>query len=237
MDELDRVFENTKYTYQDKMAQTLDKAIVDVKETSASYIETIGLGLERGVMHLSMFFDGYEDVHEKTKEEDKRFFKMIYESATGENPVKEIVKLFFNYLIEDLDDNEIKYLNYALKTTLHSAGKMVTQGGTRVYIATIVSELFYSAVLRNAIAKKMISKGSNLAMFVSAGYGVIELAARAKERLRYENPIFFNILYIKGIEMAYFIVEPNLSSELHMISGKKMNVDDIVKSINKIIYS
>lgn len=237
MDELDRVFENTKYTYQDKMAQILDKAIVDVKETSVSYIETIGFGLERGVMHLSIFFDGYEDAHEKTKEEDKRFFKMIYESVTGENPVKEIIRLFIDHLIEDLDGNEIKYLNYALKTTLHNTGKMVTQGGTRVYIATIVSELFYSTVLRNAIAKKMISKGGNLAMFVFAGYGVIELAARAKERLRYENPIFFNLLYIKGIEMAYFIAEPNLSSELYMISGKKMDVDDIVKSINKIIYS
>lgn len=75
MDELDRVFENTKYTYQDKMAQILDKAIIDVKETSVSYIETIGFGLERGVMHLSIFLMVMKTHTKKQKKRISVFLK------------------------------------------------------------------------------------------------------------------------------------------------------------------
>ncbi|OBU03893.1 hypothetical protein [Morganella psychrotolerans] len=53
------------------------------------------------------------------------------------------------------------------------------------------------------------------------GYGIIEKAARAKDRLYISHLILFHTLHLKNIEMAYFVVEPIISPELYMISSEK----------------
>lgn len=234
MDELQSIIYNQ---YMKKMALALDNGIDATIELGSDYIETMGMGIDRTVMHLSYFFEGYEDVYEKIMYENKRFLSMLKESVSGENPVKGAVNICFDLLLDNLDDNELTYLSVLMKESLHVAGFFATTGAVRAYLSTAVSELIYQAVLKNQIAKRFIGTGGNMAMAAIGGYGVIEIAAQAKERLKNSNADLYHSLHQRNLEMAYFLIEPNVSSELHMMGATKKSAPEVQRSINNIIHS
>lgn len=220
-----------------RLALVLDKGIESTRELGASYVETMGLGFDRTVRNFSYFFDGYEDVYENLKYEDDRFFLMVKETIKGKNPIMEIVLRYVKHLLANLNDDEMKNLNTLLKGVFFGAGLLTTTGAVRVYIATAVSELIYNTVLKNAIVRKLIRTGGNLSMALMGGYGLIEMASQAKERLRYSNPILYYNLLLSNLEMGYFLVETNISPWLYMISTEKKSVNEVHRAINGLIYN
>lgn len=220
-----------------RLALVLDRGLESTRELGASYVETMGLGFDRTVRNLSYFFDGYEDVYENLKYEDDRFFLMVKETIKGKNPIMEIVLRYVQHLLANLDDDEMKNLNTLLKGVFFGAGLLTTTGAVRVYIATAVSELVYNTVLKNAIVRKLIRTGGNLSMALMGGYGLIEMASQAKERLRYSNPILYYNLLLSNLEMGYFLVETNISPWLYMISTEKKSVNEVHRAINGLIYN
>lgn len=232
MDEL----EVSLLQYHKKMAITLDKGLVSVREAAVDAVDTMEMGAERGINNLSYFFDGYEDVYEKISMEDSRFYRMLKGIFSGVNPVKEVVNIFYDHLMANLDENEIDKLNILLKGTFAILGSLATTRMTRGYISAAVSELIYVAVLRSEVARKLINKGGNIAMAFAGGYGIIEKAARAKDRLYRTNPILYYTLHLRNLEMAYFLVEPVISPELHMISNEKKTVEQVFESIVRMAY-
>lgn len=232
MDEL----ETSLLQYHKKIAISLDKGLTSVREAAVDSVETMGMGADRAINNLSYFFDDYDDVYEKISYEDSRFYRMIKGIYSGINPVKEVINIFFDHLMANLDEEEIDKLNILLKGTFGVLGMLSTTRMTRGYIAAAVSELIYVAVLRSKLARKLINKGGNIAMAFSGGYGIIEKAARAKDRLYISNPILYHTLHLKNVEMAYFLVEPVISTELNMISGNKKTVDQVFESIVRMVY-
>ncbi|KJF75941.1 hypothetical protein UA45_21105, partial [Morganella morganii] len=79
--------------------------------------------------------------------------------------------------------------------------------------------------------------GGNLSMALMGGYGLIEMASQAKERLRYSNPILYYNLLLSNLEMGYFLVETNISPWLYMISTEKKSVNEVHRAINGLIYN
>lgn len=220
-----------------RVALVLDKGLESTRELAAGYVETMGLGVDRSVRNLSYFFDGYEDVYENIKYEDDRFFLMVKETFKGNNPIRAIIIRYLEHLFTNLNDDEMNNLKTLLRGVFLTSGALVTTGGVRVYIATAASELIYNTVLRNAIAHKLIRGGGNIAMAFVGGYGIIEMASQAKERLRYSNPTLYYDLVLMNLEMGYFIVEPNISKWLYMIGSEKKSVDEVYRAINGLIYN
>lgn len=74
-------------------------------------------------------------------------------------------------------------------------------------------------------------------MAAIGGYGVIEIATWAEESLRSSNANLYYSLHQRNLEMAYLLIEPNVSSELHMMGATKKSAPEVQRSINNIIHS
>lgn len=133
-----------------QLAIYVDNAMVGVQEVAYDTTEVIGLGFDRTVKHFSYFFSGYEDVNEKTIEENKRFFKSLDFFSENRDPILEMIDIYVKQSVARLNESEVWELIDILKNSLkvpvkisanYAIGKL-----TRDAISATVTEAIYAAI-------------------------------------------------------------------------------------------
>jgi len=79
-----------------------------------------------------------------------------------------------------------------------------------------------------------LAKISAVSVTLASYYGYVQEAAEAAHRLLQLSPIYYSALYAEKLEMLYFIIEPVINQNVHLISTLSSE-DEIANAIMRVL--
>jgi hypothetical protein len=213
------------------MAGVLDRSLVGVQQQAVQQAKLIYSGVERLSWYSSCFFDNYQDVCTRLKQEDKRFLKALVVLVKHNDTIREMLEIYINYMFENLSDQRIRNITLTLSKT--GAG-FTTATLTKFTISYAIASLAASSLSMQVSISSALTKWSTRGVAVAGVYGYVQEASQAVERLRHTNPRYYKDLYGRDLEMLYFLIEPVIN-KVNVFNQYQKSDNDIVSDILRII--
>lgn len=213
------------------MALQLDKALSGVNDQALEQASKISDGATRLLYYTSCFTDNYQDVCAKLKSEDLRFSEGIYQLIKDRNIVYEIVKIYVNLIFKNKSAQQLEYIKRLLiKADVNISASSLTNQAFVLGITTSIC----LGVSMNTNFIKGIKTGSTLVVNGLGLYGYVQKASASAERLCLLNPRYYHALYMRKLEMMYFLVEP-LFMKARAFEADLLSDDDVANAIINMV--
>lgn len=208
----------------------LDRALSGVKDAVLDQAGHMSMGVTRLIYYSACFTDNYQDVCAVQKTEDVRFMEAV-QLVRHHNVVRRMFEVYIEHLLRHRASESTRKIQQALikKGANIALSSLTSQGLSSANIAA----LGLSFGVKIAIDKKLARIAAMSVTLVSY-YGYVQEAAETAHRLRQLSPIYYQALYAEKLEMLYFLIEPVIYKNVHLISGPATE-DDIAGTIMQVL--
>ncbi|MCK7106042.1 hypothetical protein [Enterobacter kobei] len=199
-EEIIREFQNQKI-----LAMKLDRAVRAVGDEVKSHLNNIGAGAQRLLYYTSCFSDEYYDVCTRQNLEDARFRKGIFHLVSRWSIVFDMINTYIEDLVKNYSPAELAAIRDALmRANVYLSTSTLTSYSFSTAVATTVC--LYVTLPPSGI--KAVSGLTGAAIGGLGLYGIVQKAADSAHRLQVMHPAYYQALYLRELEMMYFLVEP-----------------------------
>lgn len=187
------------------LALKLDRAAAAVGQQVKNQVDTLGKGATRLLYYSSCFTDDYNDVCQQQKTEDIRFRDAVYKVIRNGDVVYDMLRLYFEELFRYKTSEQLEHIKRSLMgVNVHIAASSLTSAGFALAVASSVRIGLNLSLEISALTGTWAARG-----IVAVGvYGVVQKAADSAHRLQIKFPAYYSALYMQGLEMLYFLIEP-----------------------------
>lgn len=216
----------SKMLNDNALAKKLDSAFVGVKEQVIEQAARIQDGATRMAYYISCFTDNYQDVCSKLKKEDVRFFEALYHLVKYRRMISELIHIYVELILKNKTPQQMEYIKRSLmRMNVNISTSSLT---TQSFAMGVTMVICLGSNVSTGIVGK-VSKVSGLSVAALNLYGYIQEAAESAERLQIMHPEYYQALYIRKVEMMYFLVEPVfLKANFFM---KNLSSDDDIANV------
>ncbi|MDE1185117.1 MAG: hypothetical protein PW844_01340 [Pantoea sp.] len=142
-----------------------------------------------------------------------------------------MLEIYVNQLLHGMMADDIRRIQALLmRRGANIATGTLTSQALSYAVVRAVSGSFGARVELNS----KLAKLSAAAVTIVNYYGYVQEAADAANRLKQRNSTYYYALYSEKLEMLYFIVEPIIIKNAHLLSSPSSD-DDIADAIMRII--
>lgn len=213
------------------MALQLEKALSGVKVQVLEQADKIGDGATRLLYYLSCYTDNYQDICAKLKVEDIRFFDGLQQLIKDRNIILEMFKVYIELLFENKTPQQLEYIKRLLmKANVYISTSTLTNQAFALGITMAICLGFnVSMHIRSRVGSVSGAAAGGLGI-----YGIIQDAADSAQRLQMMSSVYYQALYLRNLEMMYFLIEPIFIKS----SAFKTNIlsdDDVAKTIINMV--
>lgn len=214
------------------LALKLDRAVRAVGEEVKGHLSNIGAGAQRLLYYTSCFTDEYYDVCTRQRLEDVRFQKGVFHLISRRRIVYDIINTYVEDLIKNYSPDKLTAIQRALmRANVYISTSSLTSYSFSAAVATTVC--LYVTVPPTGL--KAITGLTGAAVSGLGVYGVVQKAADSAHRLQVINPAFYQALYLRELEMMYFLVEPVFVSAGVLTQQWGDSPNGVVEKILKLI--
>lgn len=218
-----------------ELAVRLDKALTGVKEGVLDYLNGLEDGITRLLYYTSCLTDNYQDVCNKLSSEDKRFLFSLYELIKHRDVIFRMIKIYIETLLKNKSAVEKKTILEKLTpfTTNYSI-KYISRNGL---IYAVASYICYGNKMNLAVQNALMKKISSRVGAVIGGlnlYGLVQHAAESADNLKNFCPLFYDALYVEGLEMMYFLIEPIIMKSGYLNINSVSN-EEITRTLKRMM--
>lgn len=198
------------------LARRLENALSGVHDQVIEQASRIQDGATRMSYYASCFTDNYQDVCSKLKNEDVRFFEAFYQLVKDRKVISDMIQIYVEILLKNRTPQQLDFIKRLLmKMSVNISTSSLT---TQSFAIGITTAICLGSNINIGIVRK-IGRVSGLAVAGVSFYGYIQEAAESAERLQVVNPIYYHALYMRKLEMMYFLVEPVfVKAQSHMVN-------------------
>lgn len=213
------------------LAMKLDSAVSGVKNQIVEQASRIQDGATRVAYYTSCFTENYQDVCSKLKSEDVRFFEALNQLFKGRKIISDLINVYVELILKNKTYQQLEHIKRLLmKMDVNIiTSSLTTQSFT---LGVTMAICLGSNISSNIVAK--ISKVSGVAVAGLGLYGYIQEAAESAERLQVMHPIYYNALYMRKLEMMYFLVEP-VFLNAHVYTETIFSDNEIANTIARMV--
>ena len=187
------------------LALKLDHALMGVGRTVSEQIKLTGAGAKRALYYASCFTDEYQDVCQRQKSEDVRFTMGVTQLLQHGDVVYEMLKIYFEEIFKYKTADQIEHIKKMLMAVnVHIAASALTNAGFALAVAASVAMGLNVSLDMSALSGRWANRG----IIALGAYGIVQKAADSAYRLHIIYPAFYDALYVKELEMMYFLIEP-----------------------------
>lgn len=187
------------------LALKLDKALAAVGQQVSNQVETIGQGATRLLYYTSCFTEEYNDVCQQQKTEDIRFRDAVYKLLRHGDVIYDMLEIYFEEILRHKTSDQLEHIKKSLMAVnVHIAANSLTSAGFTFAVAGAVRMGLNLSLKLSALTGTWASRG----IVAIGGYGIVQKAADSAYRLNYQFPAYYAALYVQGLEMLYFLLEP-----------------------------
>jgi hypothetical protein len=220
-----------------QLAIALTNSLRDMHEDHMATLEKVKQGTQRLVSYGACLMpdEYYRNACRDTWREDKRLVLALGEIYNRKDVTLDMVEIYFRKTLNRLGKQKSKDLianihNLLGKAAEHASGK--------------ASKLALSFTLANLIINSRDFKQNHIRLvnsfstwFVNGAtlYSKAQVAASAANRLKFQDPQYYQALYKENIEMLYFLIEPQMSEIIYQVNSGDNNEQVIGDALYEIL--
>lgn len=187
------------------LAMKLDRAARAVGEEVKGHLSNIGVGAQRLLYYISCFTDEYYEVCTRQNLEDVRFRKGIVHLVSRWSIVFDMINAYVEELVKNYSPAKLAAIQHALmRANVYISTSTLTSYSFSAAVATTVC--LYVTLPTSGL--KVVSGLTGAAVGGLGLYGIVQKAADSAHRLQVIHPAYYQALYLRELEMMYFLVEP-----------------------------
>lgn len=213
------------------MALQLDKAVEGVGEQILETAARIKDGATRAVYYTSCFTDNFQDVCAKLKSEDIRFGEGLYQLFRNRRIVYDLIDVYFREVFKHKTQQQLEFIKWRLlKLGIYISTSSLTADSLTLGVTTTVClSVGFSPMVVGRI--RALAGG---AVGIAGLYGYVQQAAESANRLKLWGPEYYHALYLRKLDMMYFIVEP-IFVKARVSEDTYLTDEDIVNMISRMV--
>ncbi|KUQ16353.1 MULTISPECIES: hypothetical protein [Enterobacter] len=220
-----------------KLAIALTNSLRDMHEDHMATLEKVKQGTQRLVSYGACLMpdEYYRNACRDTWREDKRLVLALGEIYNRKDVTLDMVEIYFRKTLIRLGEQK----STDLITNIHNLlGKAADHASAKA------SKLALSFTLANLIINSKDFKQNHIRLvnsfstwFVNGAtlYSKAQVAASAANRLKFQDPQYYQALYKENIEMLYFLIEPQMSEIIYQVNSGDNNEQVIGDALYEIL--
>ena len=218
-----------------ELAVRLDKSLMGIKQGVVDYVNGLGDATTRLLYYTSCLTDNYQDVCKKLGSEDIRFICALYELIKHRDIIFRMLKIYIETILKNKNETEKKTILQKLTpfTTNYSI-KYISKNGL---IYAVASYICYGNKMNLAVQNALMKKIGSRVGWIVGGlniYGIVQRAAESADNLKNFCPLFYNALYMEGLEMMYFLIEPIIMKSGYLNINTASD-EEIVRALKRMM--
>ncbi|MDZ5728285.1 hypothetical protein SPG90_07125 [Enterobacter sp. D2] len=220
-----------------QLAIALTNSLRDMHEEHMATLEKVKQGTQRLISYGACLMpdEYYRNACRDTWREDKRLVLALGEIYNRKDVTLDMVEIYFRKTLNRLGEQKSK----GMITNIHNLlGKAAEHASAKA------SKLALSFTLANLIINSRDFKQNHIRLvnsfstwFVNGAtlYSKAQVAASAANRLKFQDPQYYQALYKENIEMLYFLIEPQMSEIIYQVNSGDNNEQVIGDALYEIL--
>ncbi|MRS18192.1 hypothetical protein GJV08_03380 [Enterobacteriaceae bacterium RIT692] len=188
------------------LAEKLDNAVSGVIDAVSEQVSKINKGATRLSFYASCFTDEYIDVCKNQMLEDNRFRKAVIRLIKDRDIIYSLVQTYIDYLLEHRSYRQLEVIKiHLMRANIYIAASTLT---TRAFSADATMAVVLGMNITLPVGRN-VGTAVGAAASLLGIYAIVQNAADSAKRLQIMHPSFYHALYMRELEMMYFLIEPS----------------------------
>lgn len=177
----------------------------------------------------------YRNACRDTWREDKRLVLALGEIYNRKDVTLDMVEIYFRKTLNRLGEQKSKDLITNIHNLLGKAAEHASAKASKLALSFTLANLIINSRDFKQNHIKLVNSFSTWFVNGATLYSKVQVAASAANRLKFQDPQYYQALYKENIEMLYFLIEPQMSEIIYQVNSGDNNAQVIGDALYEIL--
>ncbi|MFQ3392100.1 hypothetical protein P9477_01390 [Enterobacter mori] len=220
-----------------QLAIALTNSLRDMHEDHMATLEKVKQGTQRLVSYGACLMpdEYYRNACRDTWHEDKRLVLALGEIYNRKDVTLDMVEIYFRKTLNRLGEQKSKDLITNIHNLLGKAAEHASAKASKLALSFTLANLIINSRDFKQNHIKLVNSFSTWFVNGATLYSKAQVAASAANRLKFQDPQYYQALYKENIEMLYFLIEPQMSEIIYQVNSGDNNAQVIGDALYEIL--
>lgn len=220
-----------------QLAIALTNSLRDMHEDHMATLEKVKQGTQRLVSYGACLMpdEYYRNACRDTWREDKRLVLALGEIYNRKDVTLDMVEIYFRKTLNRLGDQKSKDLIANIHNLLGKAAEHASAKASKLALSFTLANLIINSRDFKQNHIRLVNSFSTWFVNGATLYAKAQVAASAANRLKFQDPQYYQALYKENIEMLYFLIEPQMSEIIYQVNSGDNNEQVIADALYEIL--
>ncbi|MCU6327296.1 hypothetical protein KSU19_06515 [Enterobacter quasiroggenkampii] len=208
-----------------QLAIALTNSLRDMHEDHMATLEKVKQGTQRLVSYGACLMpdEYYRNACRDTWREDKRLVLALGEIYNRKDVTLDMVEIYFRKTLNRLGEQKSKDLITNIHNLLGKAAEHASAKASKLALSFTLANLIINSKDFKQNHIRLVNSFSTWFVNGATLYSKAQVAASAANRLKFQDPQYYQALYKENIEMLYFLIEPQMSEIIYQVNSGDNN--------------
>ncbi|ELV3465987.1 hypothetical protein [Enterobacter asburiae] len=220
-----------------QLAIALTNSLRDMHEDHMATLEKVKQGTQRLVSYGACLMpdEYYRNACRDTWREDKRLVLALGEIYNRKDVILDMVEIYFRKTLNRLGEQKSKDLITNIHNLLGKAAEHASAKASKLALSFTLANLIINSKDFKQNHIRLVNSFSTWFVNGATLYSKAQVAASAANRLKFQDPQYYQALYKENIEMLYFLIEPQMSEIIYQVNSGDNNEQVIGDALYEIL--
>ncbi|MGY0115393.1 hypothetical protein ACWYXD_10845 [Enterobacter roggenkampii] len=220
-----------------QLAIALTNSLRDMREDHMATLEKVKQGTQRLVSYGACLMpdEYYRNACRDTWREDKRLVLALGEIYNRKDVTLDMVEIYFRKTLNRLGEQKSKDLITNIHNLLGKAAEHASAKASKLALSFTLANLIINSKDFKQNHIRLVNSFSTWFVNGATLYSKAQVAASAANRLKFQDPQYYQALYKENIEMLYFLIEPQMSEIIYQVNSGDNNEQVIGDALYEIL--
>ncbi|HAS1940151.1 hypothetical protein EKN30_15550 [Enterobacter asburiae] len=206
-------------------------------EDHMATLEKVKQGTQRLVSYGACLMpdEYYRNACRDTWREDKRLVLALGEIYNRKDVTLDMVEIYFRKTLNRLGEQKSKDLITNIHNLLGKAAEHASAKASKLALSFTLANLIINSRDFKQNHIRLVNSFSTWFVNGATLYSKAQVAASAANRLKFQDPQYYQALYKENIEMLYFLIEPQMSEIIYQVNSGDNNEQVIGDALYEIL--
>lgn len=220
-----------------QLAIALTNSLRDMHEDHMATLEKVKQGTQRLISYGACLMpdEYYRNACRDTWREDKRLVLALGEIYNRKDVTLDMVEIYFRKTLNRLGEQKSKDLITNIHNLLGKAAEHASAKASKLALSFTLANLIINSRDFKQNHIRLVNSFSTWFVNGATLYSKAQVAASAANRLKFQDPQYYQALYKENIEMLYFLIEPQMSEIIYQVNSGDNNEQVIGDALYEIL--
>jgi len=204
-----------------QLAIALTNSLKSIHGNLMSTIDSAKMGTQRLINYGSCLVpdEYYRSTCRDMLREDFRLYLAVLEIFNRQDVAADMVSIYFQKTLKKFDTNSANELVTFLQDKLGLAAHLASGRVNNMALTMTLTKLIVSSADFKQSHVVMVNRFASWFITGASMYGKAQLAASAANKLKFQDPEYYQLLYKENLEMLYYTIEPFMTKIIYQIQS------------------